>query len=335
MLKNNLRSILFALLLLPGTAMADPIKLKLSFFTSDRSNIYLAQIKPFVDAVNAEGKGLVEIDVYFSGAISKVQAAQPELVKDGTADLALVVPGQTPEIFADIGVTELPGLFRNAHEASRIFGRLVAADALAGFNDFVMIGPLVTEGQNINSRKPIDSLADLSGQTIRTNNPMEAATLEKLGAVPVLLAINQTMDKLSQGKIDGATVPPSLLFEFGFGRLTSHHYTIQLGGVPTALLMNRAKFESLPPQAQKIISKYSGDWLSDRSAAAFDEMDAHALTALKADTQRVVTSPTPADGATIRQAYAAVIKQWASANRHNRELLDKVNAEIAKARAGN
>jgi TRAP-type C4-dicarboxylate transport system substrate-binding protein len=335
MFARVLRVVVAIVALLPVVAAADPIKLKLSFFTSDRSIVYLNQIKPFVDAVNADGKGLVEIEVYFSGAISKVQNAQPELVTDGIADMALVVPGQTPEQFSDISVMELPGVFRDTHEASRIFTRLVATKALKGFDDYAVIGAFVSAGESIHSRKPLGSLADLNGQTIRVNNPIEAMTLEKLGAIPVLLAINQTMEKLSQDKIDGATVPPSMLFEFGIGRVTNHHYMMQLGGAPTALVMNRAKFESLPPQAQAIIRKYSDDWLSERSAVAFDAIDDHVLAQLKADQKRTVTYPSLADAATIKDTYVSVIDRWASSSLHNRELLTRVNAEIAKLRSNN
>ena len=41
-----------AFLLLPIYATAEPIKLKLSFFTSDRSSIYQYSIRPFVDAAS-------------------------------------------------------------------------------------------------------------------------------------------------------------------------------------------------------------------------------------------------------------------------------------------
>jgi hypothetical protein len=52
------RYALFFLVLLPAIANAYPITLKLAFFSSDRSTTYLASVKPFVDAVNTEGKGL-------------------------------------------------------------------------------------------------------------------------------------------------------------------------------------------------------------------------------------------------------------------------------------
>ena len=43
--------------LLPAAAAADPIKLKMAYFSSDRTTTYLAAIEPFVDAVNAEAAG--------------------------------------------------------------------------------------------------------------------------------------------------------------------------------------------------------------------------------------------------------------------------------------
>jgi TRAP-type transport system periplasmic protein len=51
----------------PVAVRGEPIKLKLAFFGSDRTHLYRSIVKPFVDAVNAEGRGMVEIDAYLSG----------------------------------------------------------------------------------------------------------------------------------------------------------------------------------------------------------------------------------------------------------------------------
>ncbi len=171
-------------LLLPLAATAEPIKLKFSFFTSDRSYIYQNSIKPFVDAVNKDGKGLVEVEMYFSGTISNVQADQPQLVTDGTADLALIVPGRTPQKFSDTTVMELPGLFRDQREASRVFTRLTEARALKGYENFVVLGAFVADSESIHTRKPVASIDNLKGLTIRVNNQTQAKVLEKLGAIP-------------------------------------------------------------------------------------------------------------------------------------------------------
>src|SRR5512140_1444622 len=121
---------------LPSPGSAGPVTLKLSFFTSDRSVAYIAAVKPFVDAVNRDGKDIVEIKVYLSGTLGRVQKDLPQLLLEGGADIAFIVPGQSPERFTDNSVVELPGLFRSAREASLVYTHLAAAGALAGYDEF-------------------------------------------------------------------------------------------------------------------------------------------------------------------------------------------------------
>ena len=132
MIKMITRCALLLCALVPVVAaVAGPITLKMAYFSSDRTSTYLAAIKPFVDAVNTEGAGLVQIDVSLSGALGKNPIQQLQLVLDGSADLAFVVPGYTPVHFPDNEVIELPGLFKNIREATLVYTGLVAANCLA------------------------------------------------------------------------------------------------------------------------------------------------------------------------------------------------------------
>src|SRR5438552_359582 len=92
-------------------ATAEPIKLKFAYFGSDQSTTYIGGLKPFVDGVNADGRGLVEIVPYTSGSLGRDPTAQLWLVADGTTDIAFAVLGFTAEKFPDNAVLELPGLF--------------------------------------------------------------------------------------------------------------------------------------------------------------------------------------------------------------------------------
>ena len=325
--------IVLVLFLFPATVAAEPIDLKLSFYTSDRSSIYQNSIKPFVEAVNRDGKGLIEIKVDFSSAITRLHAQMPQLVADGKTDMAHIVPGLAPSKFGDTAVMELPGLYRDSREADLVFTSLIERDALKGYEDFFVVGAFVSEPESIHSRKPIASISDLKGLTIRTNNQIEADVLEKLGVMPQLIAINKTTDAVSSGKVDGATFPPSMLFEFGVGRITKYHYMMQLGGAPTVLVMNRKKFESLPTKAQAIIRKYSGQWLANQSATSMEALDKQVLAQLEADPRRKVVFPSASDLTSSRRVFASVTEEWAAKSPHNRELLALVKAEIAKLRS--
>ncbi len=143
-------------LLWPFAVAAEPIALKLSFFGSEKTSTYQYGIKPFVDAVNAGAEGLLAIKVYPNGALGKAVAEQPGLVLDGVADIALIVPGQTPYRFPDNELLELPGIFHDTREGTLAFTRLIATNAVRGYQDFFVIGAYTAAPAIINSRKPIE-----------------------------------------------------------------------------------------------------------------------------------------------------------------------------------
>lgn len=332
MFRFAVRLATIVLVLLPIAAASEPIKLKLSFFTSDRSVAYQAAVKPFVDAINHDGKDLLQIEVYPSGTLGKVQKELPKLVLNGDADMAFIVPGQNPERFPDNTAIELPGLFRDVREATLVHTRLAAAGALAGYEDFFVIGAYGTEPETIHSRKRLASLADLKGQKIRTNNLTEATGLAKLGALPVVLAFNETSPAISSGVIDGATVPAAQLFDVGIGRLASNHYFLPTSTAPLTLMMNRKVFDSLPEDAKALIRKYSGEWTAAHFIDAYEKVDKDVLEQIKSDSRRSVVFPSAADLGTAHAAFISIRDDWAAASPHNRRLVALVQAEIEKIR---
>ena len=324
----------FALLSCGSPATAEPIKLKFAYFSSDRTTTYVAAVKPFVDAVNAEAAELAEIEVGFSGAFGKNPAQQLQLVSDGTVDIAFVVPGYTPERFPDNMAIELPGMFRNIREATLVYTRLVAGNALRGYDDLVVIGAFATEPESIHARPAVLSLEDLKGKRIRANNSAQAAALASLGAVAVQMPINQASSAISGGRIDGATVSPAPLIEFGISRVAAHHYLLGIGAAPLAVVMNRPKFDSLPKTSQDIIRKFSGEWTAEHFVATYGAENKLAIEQLRSDPNRKVMTPSEADRERAKSAFGAVIDKWLSDSPRNRELLTKIDAEISKVRSG-
>lgn len=327
------RSALFVLALYPAVATADPITLKLAFFSSDRSTTYLAAVKPFVDAVNAEGKGLVEIVLYSGGVLGREIARQPQVILDGNADIAFVVPGYSPERFSDNSVVELPGLFRNTREGTLAYTRLIAQKSLEGYEDFFVIGAYVTEPSTIHSRTPINSIDDLKGKRLRVNNPGEAAALEKLGALPVQMEIIQIAAAISAGTIDGAAVPKTPLGDYGIKRVATNHYLLATSGSPLALLMNRKRFDDLPKPAQRLIREYSGEWAAARFIESYDRSDELALEQLKSDPKRNLVFPSSSDHDQAQSAFKSVIADWLEKKPNHPSLLLKVENELAKLRS--
>jgi TRAP-type C4-dicarboxylate transport system substrate-binding protein len=333
MIKALTRCTLVALVLFSSAAAAEPIKLKLAFPTSDRAELYLYAIKPFVDAVNTEANGLIEIEVYFSGVLGG-SPPQPQLVLDGVADMALIVPGQSQLAFPDDAVLELPGLFHNKREATLAYAGLIRANALRGYEDFFVIGAFSTGPGNINSRKRLTSLSDLKGMKISATSMTEATVLERLGAVSNVLPLPRAMDAISAGIIDGSATAPTALAVFGIGRVTTYHYLLPTsGGARLALVMNRRKLEGLPEQAQSVIRKYSGEWMATRFVAHWQLLEKEELELIKSNARRIMTFPSPVDSEAAQAVFQSVNDEWAAKSPRNLELLTMVEKELAKIRS--
>ena len=129
-----------------------------------------------------------------------------------------------------------------------------------GHDDFYVIGAYITAPETMHGRTPINSIDDLKGKRIRIGNQNENGKFETLGAIPVPLPVNQIAEAFSSGTIDAAAVSLTPLTDYGIKRVATHHYFLQTNGAPLALLMNRKRFEALPPAAQDIIRKHSGEW---------------------------------------------------------------------------
>jgi len=333
MFRYFLRIVAVMFVLLPAMAVAEPIQLKLAFFTSDRTEAYRSVVKPFADAVNAEADGLLKIQIYFSGTLGKNQAKTAQSVLKGTADIAFVITGMAPTLFYDNSVMELPGLFKDAREATSVFTRLIGANAIKGYDDFFVIGAYATAPETIHTRPSVASLKDLIGKKIGTNNETEAIALRELGMHPVVLPLKEYAEAISNNRIDGVSKSPLILFDFGIARFATYHYLLGISATPLTLLMSRKKFESLPKRGQDIIRKYSGEWAAARFIESYDAANKSALEKLTSDPRRKVIIPSPADFNTAQTAFKSVIAEWAANSSHNRELLRTVEAELAKLRS--
>ena len=323
-----------AAVLLPVAGWAEPIKLKMAYFSSDREPPYVKVMQPFADAVNKDAHGAVEIVPYPGGVLGRSYALQVQQVLDGVADLAWINPNLTPERFPDNEVVEFPGVFHDLREASLVYSRLVNAGALRGYEDFFVIAAAANYNLIINSRPPIEQLSNLRGKTFRVNNQIEGNVLRAIGITPVVMPVNETAVAIGRGTIDGAVLPPNSLFAYGVSRITRYHYDMPLGAAPLVFLMNRQKFLSLPKETQDTIRKYSGEAAAAGFIAAYEASNAQGMDDLKADPNRHVVEPAPADLDTLHAVFKVSIEQWRDAQPRNLQLWSAVRAEIAKRRSG-
>ena len=317
----------------PLQAGAEPVTLKLSFFTSDTEVNYAKAIKLWADAVNADPSGAVKIETYPNGALGKSLPAQPQLVLDGVADIAFVNPALVPGRFPDDQVFEVPGLIRNMKEGVALYHELLKANAMRGYADYYVIGSFMNANAHVFSRRPIKSVKDLKGLKVRISGAVIGQTVKELGVVPVAMPPNEVVEAMGRGTVDATTTVPAAVVDFGIDRVTSHDYLIQLGTNSFAVLMNRKKFESMPKAAQDVIAKYSPGWINDTYVKNLSALNDELIEKFRADKKRTVVTPSADDLKAIKIASDKVTADWAARNPHNAQLLAKARELLVNIRA--
>lgn len=318
---------------LPLQAGAEPVTLKLSFFTSDTEVNYAKVIKPWLDAVNADPSGAVKIEAYPNGALGKSLPAQPQLLLDGVADIAWVNPSLVPGRFPDDQVFELPGLLHDLKEGTELYERMVKSNSLRGYSDYYVIGSFMNPNYNIFARRPIKSVQDLKGVKVRILGPVVGQTVKELGMVPVLMPPNEVVEAMGRGTIDATTTVPAAVVDFGIDRVTNSDYLLPLGSGPLTLLMNRAKFNSMPKAAQDVIAKYSLKWANDLYVKQLTDHHSGIIAKFRADPKRTVVTPSQADLDAVKPVYEKVTAEWAAKDARNAQTLAKVRELLAQIRA--
>jgi TRAP-type C4-dicarboxylate transport system substrate-binding protein len=311
------------------------VKLKFAVFTPDSEMTHQVIMKPWAEKVSKESGGTLEIQTFPNGALGRNPGLQTKMLQDGVADIVWVIPSYTPGVYLDDDVFELPNIIQNSTEGSVAAWRLLKKGMLRGYDQYHMIGLFTTSPYTIHTNVPIKKADDLKGKKIRAVGAMSTETIKTIGAVPEGLPVTQVVEAMSRGVIDGTTGHPIAIFDFGISRVANSHFLGKVGTVTLGIFMNKAKFESLPPQAKEAIEKNSGEVLSRQFGKMSEDRNNELIAQWKKDPKRTVTEMTPEQTAEWDKTLSPVVSAWEGKDPRNKALLEAMRKELAASRAGN
>ena len=133
-----------------------------------------------------------------------------------------------------------------------------------------MSGPLVIQSAS----KPVKTLEDLKGLKIRATGAI-ADVVKALGASPIPLEMPDVYESLRRQVIDGTMVDLSALKQWKFAEVEKYvTANWQLGtGYNFYFVMNKNKWDSLPPDVQKIFTGSGPGDHDRRTRSLWNEMD--------------------------------------------------------------
>ena len=296
-----------ASLSLGGAACTADVTLRVHHFLSADAPMQTEILVPWEKAVEEQSGGRIDVQLFPSMQLGGKPPQLFDQARDGIVDISWTLLGYTPGRFPVAEVFELPFMSGTAVQttaALQDFQAKYLGDEMGQVKPLLLHAPA---GYKFHMRSgPITSLADLKGKKIRAPSRAMTDALNALGATAVGMPVPEVAQALTTGVIDGAQIPWEVVGSLRVNEITNAHSEIGVenGGVSTAvmaLVMNRAKYDSLPDDLKKVIDDNSGANLAVLAGEALDRVEAE-------ERQKALDA-----GAQINVIPAEQMEEWRSA----------------------
>jgi TRAP-type C4-dicarboxylate transport system substrate-binding protein len=198
------------------------VTLKFHTFMAPQSNVWINMHKAWMSKVEAESGGRIKFEAYPAMQLGGTPVQLYDQAKDGVVDIVWTLPGNTAGRFPRIEVFELPFMMSNAEATSKAYWEYVQTMAPDEFKDVQVIA-------------------------LHVHGPGVIHTTEK----PV------------KTTGDGCVIPWEVVPSVKVQELTKYHAEFDPAGgalytTTFVMAMNKAKYNSLPPDLKKVIDNNSG-----------------------------------------------------------------------------
>ena len=267
-----------------STAQAQEITLK-AISAWPEGNYFTVNFDKFIAKVNAEGKGLVQINNLGGGAKVMPPFEVANAVKSGVADIANVAGGFYTTVLPESDALSLSTLTvqelrkNGAHEyVNKIWNEKLNVQYLGRSVDGLPI--------NIFLRKPITK-PDLTGLRMRVI-PLYRPFLESLNAQSLLtIPPGEVYTALERGLLDGYGWPVIGLFDVGIEKQTKYRVDPGFYSVEVGVLVNLNTWKKMN-DAQRAFMNRMAIWMEDLNLAnpklIEDEKKRHTAAGIEAIT---------------------------------------------------
>ena len=321
-------------------AAAQTTTLTMSSWVSPQHHLTSVVLQGWATEVEKATNGRVKFTM-----LPKHPSAPPgtfDAVRDGLVDLSYVTASYTPARHALPAIAELSGAGATAEINSVAFSRIhwKHFQKVGEYNGVKLIAVFTHgPGHMFNTKRPINSLADLKGMKIRTGGGIAEKFGNLLGASAFVKPAPESYELLSSGVADGVFFPLESVVSFKLDKVLKHA-TVFPGGFYSSsfgFFMNQDKWNKLSKQDQDIIEKFGYEYAARSNGKSWDTADQVGLEALKKAAVKIDT----ASPAFVKEVMARAkelddewIKGAGAKGVDGAKVLAEFRAELKKVAAG-
>jgi TRAP-type C4-dicarboxylate transport system substrate-binding protein len=256
--------------------------------------------------------GRVKIEIYWSETLASGKETVNAL-QTGIADIAYLrtfaEPGKVPLCTA----SELPGISNDNWSLLWAYWDLVNQPEISAELEQYNLKPICTlliAEQQLISKEPIRSLADLAGKKVAASG-VSAEIIDGLGGVALAMSPSEQYEGLLRGTIDAICAPVDAIQAFRFYEGGKYFTQIQIAPRMHPFVINKDSWNKISAKDQEIIT----DLLPELHEIAYDtilvDTAGEAIKAMQ-DAGVEFISFSAADEAEVQKVRAAYADKWAA-----------------------
>ena len=263
-----------------SVAPLDPdakVVLKISHFWPATAMSQKQILEPWCEDIKQRSNEQMTCQFYPTMQIGGTPPQLIDQAADGIADIVWTLPGYTPGRFPTAEIMEMPFMTIDGEYSSRVAWEMYQE---FGQKDFEYVKPLAfnvhDRGQIHNNVRPITKIEDFRGLKLRAPTRLTNRFLTALGATPVNIPMPALAEAISKGVIDGYILPWEVVPTLKLHEMTRYHSEVNapdpvLYSSLMTIVMNKQKYDSLPPHLKQIIDETTGAELSAKIGKAWDD----------------------------------------------------------------
>jgi TRAP-type C4-dicarboxylate transport system substrate-binding protein len=189
------------------------------------------------------------------------------------------------------------------------------------------------------TKDPINKVEDFQGLKLRSYSRTNAWILEALGSAPVQVALPELVPMMNKGTISGSILPYEIAPAVKMQDLANYFTTLappqpRLSTAIFTLLMNKAKYNSLPADLKKVIDDNSGRNLAPEAIEIWDRIEVAGEKVVRSKSKNKFVQLNAAETAKFKKKVQPVfdrfVKLLDDSGANGKEILAEVEALEAK-----
>jgi len=256
------------------------VKLELSTFTPTHDKLTW-MLEDWCKDVAKRTNGRVTVTLHPGSTLTPAPQTYDSVVRE-IIDVGFAGMGMTPGRFPLTEIMDLPFGLKSGYLATKMSNDFVKKFKPKELDDTKLF-LLLTHGPGIlHSRKPVRKLEDLQGLKLRCAGGAVVGMVKALGAVPVVIPTGDTYDALRKGIADGVLGLWDAMETFKWKEVLDHSTLNYRTAYESTgfLAMNKSKWNSLPPDVQKIMDQLADEY-AEKLSKLWDQKEQDAIKVIQ------------------------------------------------------